>query len=84
MTTRTNVSPLGAAAGLDEAKAGIGRAAKSLAAKASAWLDTCADYYAAAAIYEHLSKLSDAELSRRGLSRGTLASDIARTCGRFE
>ena len=29
---------------------------------------TCADYYAAAAMYEHLSALSDAELTRRGLS----------------
>jgi hypothetical protein len=84
MTTRTNVSPLGVAAGIDGAKGGIGRAAKSLAAKASAWIDTCADYYAAAAIYEHLSKLSEAELNRRGLSRTTLASDIARVCGRFE
>jgi hypothetical protein len=84
MTTRTNISPLGAAAGLDEAKAGIGRAAKSLAAKASAWIETCADYYAAAAVYEHLSRLSDAELSRRGLSRATLASDIVRKFGRIE
>ena len=84
MTTRTNVSPLGVAAGINGAKAGFNRAAKSLAAKASAWIDTCADYYAAAAIYEHLSKLSEAELRRRGLSHTTLASEIARTCGRIE
>ena len=43
-----------------------------------AWADTCADHWAAAAMYEQLSALSDAELSRRGLSRATLAQDI---CG---
>ena len=43
-----------------------------------AWTDTCADHWAAAAMYEQLSVLSDAELSRRGLSRATLAQDI---CG---
>jgi hypothetical protein len=35
-----------------------------------------ADYYAAAARYEELSRLSDAELRRRGLSRATLARDV--------
>ena len=49
------------------------------------WVDTCADYYAAAAMYEQLSRLSDAELARRGLSRATLAHDVRATCdGRFE
>ena len=37
------------------------------------WAETCADYYATAVTYERLSALSDAELSRRGLSRATLA-----------
>jgi hypothetical protein len=45
-------------------------------------LDACADYYAAAAIYEQLSRLSDAELQRRGLARETLARDIAMACDR--
>jgi hypothetical protein len=40
------------------------------------WVDTCAEYRAAAAIYEQLSALSDAELARRGLSRATLARDV--------
>jgi hypothetical protein len=40
------------------------------------WADACADHYAAAAMYEHLSRLSDAELRRRGLSRATLGRDI--------
>ncbi len=39
-------------------------------------ITTAANYYAAAAMYEQLSKLSDAELQRRGLSRHTLARDI--------
>jgi hypothetical protein len=42
-------------------------------------IDTAADYYAAAGIYEQLSRLSDAELNRRGLSRDTLARDIVQS-----
>jgi hypothetical protein len=37
---------------------------------------SCGDYYAAAATYERLSKLSDAELHRRSLSRDTLVQDV--------
>jgi hypothetical protein len=40
------------------------------------WATTCADYYAAAAMYEQLSRLSNAELERRGLNRSTLARDV--------
>jgi hypothetical protein len=39
-------------------------------------IETMADYYAAATLYEGLSKLSDGELQRRGLSRHTLARDV--------
>jgi hypothetical protein len=46
------------------------------------WADTCADYYAAAAMYEQLSALSDAELARRELSRATLAHDVCAACDR--
>jgi len=46
------------------------------------WVDTCADHYAAAAMYEQLSALSDAELARRGLSRATLARDARAACER--
>jgi len=49
-----------------------------LAARISDWFHTCAKYYAAAAAYEQLSRLSDAELRRRGLDRSTLARDL---CG---
>lgn len=47
----------------------------------SGLINTCADYWTAAAIYEQLSRLSDAELHRRGLSRMNLARDI---CKSFE
>ena len=48
----------------------------------AAWVGTCADYYQAAALYDELSGLSDAELRRRGLSRATLAVDLSRGCDR--
>lgn len=44
------------------------------------WVETCADYYVAAAKYEELCGLSDAELHRRGLSRTTLAWDLCQQC----
>src|SRR5262245_16860451 len=49
---------------------------RSLVSWLVTWRDTCAEYYAAAATYEQLSALSDAELARRGLSRTTLARDL--------
>jgi hypothetical protein len=53
--------------------------------KAGQRLGTCMDAYAAAAgtaaLYEHLSRLSDAELHRLGLSRSTLARDVTQTFG---
>jgi hypothetical protein len=49
-----------------------------------AWTRTCADYYAASGIYERMSRLSDAELERRGLERETLARDIVDACERGE
>jgi hypothetical protein len=54
---------------------------KPMLEHALVWIHTCADYWAAAATYEHLSRLSDADLQRRGLSRTTLARDI---CTSFE
>ena len=55
---------------------------KSIGRRIATWADTCADYYAAAAMYEQLSALSDAELSRRGLSRATLAGEVRAACDR--
>ena len=46
------------------------------------YIKTMAEYYAAATMYEQLSKLSDAELQRRGLSRHTLMRDVV--AARFE
>jgi tripartite-type tricarboxylate transporter receptor subunit TctC len=46
-----------------------------------ATLETCRDYYRAAAIYDELRRLSGAELERRGLSPVTLARDICNVCG---
>ena len=41
---------------------------KPMVEHAAVWIHTCADYWAAAATYEQLSRLSDADLDRRGLS----------------
>jgi hypothetical protein len=55
---------------------------RSIGLRLVAWVDTCADYYAAAAIDEQLSALSDSELARRGLARATLARDVRAACDR--
>ena len=52
----------------------------SLGTRIARWITTAADYYSAAAVYEQLSQLSDAELQRRGLSRATLARDACEAC----
>jgi hypothetical protein len=49
---------------------------RSICQRLTAWAETCADYYAAASMYEQLSRLSDPELARRGLSRASLAQDV--------
>jgi hypothetical protein len=53
-----------------------------LAAYLAACCQTCSDYYEAAALYEKLSALSDAELHSRGLSRTTLAQHVCSVCDR--
>ena len=58
------------------------RALKAAAVWLSEWFDSCADHYAAARMYECLSRLSDAQLEHRGLSRATLAQDLFRMCER--
>ena len=49
---------------------------RDLLARVAAWIKGCADDYAAAVAYDELSRLSDAELKRRGLSRDILARDL--------
>jgi hypothetical protein len=55
---------------------GLRRRIASFGERIAHWIEARADHYAAAAMYEQLSGLSDAELRRRGLSRETLAKDI--------
>jgi hypothetical protein len=55
---------------------------KSIGQRVSVWATACADYYSAAALYDELRGLSDAELQRRGLSRDTLARDVCQACDR--
>ncbi len=43
------------------------------------WAGTCADYNAAATLYGQLSRLSDAELRKRGLARDRLARHVCET-----
>jgi hypothetical protein len=62
---------------LNEAKPPLAARFAAFKAYLAMCVETCADYYAAAAAYEQLSRLSDAELHRRGLARDTLARDIA-------
>jgi hypothetical protein len=77
MTAQANRSPT---AGDDAI--GLSRSSRlgALAAHLATWCETCADYYEAAALYEELSVLSDAELERRGLSRATLARYVSTAC----
>jgi hypothetical protein len=65
-----------------EKSASLSSSIKSLARFLVTWVNSCADYYAAAAMYDQLSKLSNAELHKRGLSRDTLARDLCQSCDR--
>ena len=56
--------------------------ARRLGARILDVLRACADAYAAAADYEELSKLSKAELERRGIPRGDLPQHIFETLTR--
>lgn len=47
-----------------------------------AWVTACGEAYVASAMYEDLSRLSDAELRRRGLSREDLAREVHKACER--
>jgi hypothetical protein len=55
---------------------------ESLRKRIAMWATTCADYHGAAALYDELRGLSDAELQRRGMSRDTLARDVCAACDR--
>jgi hypothetical protein len=51
-------------------------------ARLAAWWRSIADYLAASAAYEDLSRLSDTQLKHRGLSRDILARDVREGCER--
>jgi hypothetical protein len=59
---------------------GFVRRLSDLGAGLTKWVETAANYYAAAGLYENLSRLSDAELARRGLSRASLGRDVVAAC----
>jgi hypothetical protein len=65
-----------------ETAASLSSSIKSLARFFTTWASSCADYYAAAAMYDQLSRLSNAELHKRGLSRDMLARDVCQSCDR--
>jgi hypothetical protein len=58
----------------------LSSSAKSIAEGFVAWVESCADYWAAATLYDSLRRLSDSELQKRGLSRDTRAQDLFRSC----
>src|SRR5262245_39453699 len=60
----------------------VGAWLKSTTKVIGAWIDACADAWAAAALYDELRKLSDSELRRRGLSRASFAQDVTDSCRR--
>jgi hypothetical protein len=53
--------------------------ARRLGARVVEFIDAGADAYAATALYAELSRLSDAELERRGIPRGDLHRCIFET-----
>ena len=59
-----------------ERAASLSSSVKSLTKGIASWVQSCADLWAAAALYDSLRGLSDVELHRRGLSRDTLARDV--------
>jgi hypothetical protein len=66
---------LGHEAAAGEGAVSISNSVKSLTNSIASWVQSCADQWAAAALYDSLRGLSDAELHRRGLSRDILARD---------
>jgi hypothetical protein len=68
----------------DDVGASLATGLKSLCQRVAAFATTCADKYAAAALYDQLRGLSDAELGNRGLSRDTLARDVYGACDRTD
>ena len=60
----------------DERAASLFNLLKSLIKGIASWIQSTADLWAAAALYDALRGLSDAELQKRGFSRDTLVRDV--------
>jgi hypothetical protein len=65
---------------LPKTAASLFSSVKSLTNGIASWVQSCVDYWAAAALYDSLRTLSDAELQRRGFSRDTLLRDVFQSC----
>jgi hypothetical protein len=74
MTTHEASSPTATSVG--ERAASPFNLVKSLAIGIASWVQSTADLWAAAALYDTLRGLSDAELHKRGFSRDTLVRDV--------
>ena len=74
MTTHEASCPTSTSAG--ETAASLFNSVKSLTKGIASWVQSTADLWAAAALYDALRRLSDAELRKRGFSRDTLARDL--------
>jgi hypothetical protein len=74
MTTHEASCP--AATPAAESAASLFNGVKSLTKGIASWVQSTADLWAAAALYDALRGLSDAELRKRGFSRDTLVQDV--------
>ena len=76
MHTKSQFPPVEEVASPRGGSISLGRLVKALASRISAWAVARADRIGAELIWRELSKLSDAELHERGLTRATLAHDV--------
>ena len=77
MTTHEASCPTATSAG--ERAASLFNLVKSLTKSIASWVQSTADLWAAAALYDALRRLSDAELHKRGFSRDTLFQDVSQS-----
>jgi len=70
MTHQASLSP--AAATVPRVVAQVHDGAKDIGKRIADFIAVCANSWAAADLYQELSRLSDAELERRGIPRGEL------------
>lgn len=76
MHTSAHLSPAAIAERGRPAASSLRHRIKAMVARVSEWATARAERLGTAALYAELSRLSDAELRARGLSRATLAHDV--------